>query len=373
MNMENVVQRNFFRLLRSGAFAYIDDGVEPMSPWKWNVLYNISIMHGVAALVYDGMTRYEGDFFMQPPTELTAKWQKTATEIAENNNKCNESLAELFTILNHEQLRPILLRGQSLALLYDNPLSRTSGDIDIFFPYEAQAAKADKWAQTNGKGAARTDNGTMAYQWKGIDAENYRQAQRLADHFLNRKLQGIINKETRCCDSTYININGAKVEILPPTLNLLLILVRTARYILNEGISLKQLVDLGMVLRKAGQHVDFIKLQKWIEQLRLKRMAHLIGTMLVQFLKFDKDEIPFMSNQPNDNTGRIRKDIFNLTANHNEDWYFTQGKNIFVRASNSGAMSWQIKHLARFFPYYPAEALTSFARSFAHSLSHIEE
>ncbi len=373
MIVMDVTQRNFFRLLREGAFNAATAPVEPMSPWKWNILYNISMMHGVVAVVYDGVKRHENDFYLQLPPDLEQRWQKAADDIADASTRQNGYLSGLFSTLNHEQLRPILLRGQSLATLYDNPLSRTCGDIDIFFPYETQAAKADRWAASNGKEASKTDDGTFKYKWSGLDVEHHRQAQRLTNPMLNKKLQSIINKEIRCCDSTYIHIGEAKVETLPPTLGLLMMIVRIARYTLNEGIRLKQLVDMGMLLRKVGNHVDFVKLQKWLEQLRLKQMAQLEGAMLVNFLDFETAEIPFMDNRANKNTSMVRKDIFSSSANHNEDWYFTQGKNIFVRASDSGAMTWQIKHLGRFFAYYPAEALTSFATSFAHSISHIEE
>lgn len=369
----NVIQRNFFRLLSSGAFGVTNGQIEPMSPWKWNRLYNISLMHGVAALVNDGMANYAYDFFLQIPAVQTARWDKITEETEKTNANASAAIAELFAILNKEQLRPILLRGVGLASLYDNPLHRTCGDVDIYFPYDPQAKKAAKWAEENVKDVTKTDKGGLSYSWHGLKIEHYTTAQRLTNILLNRKLQSIINSEIRCCDSKYIHIQGTRIEVLPHTLCLLLTMVRIARYTLNEGISLKQIVDMGVFLRKAGSDIDFVKLHKWISLLQLGRMADKEGAMLVNFFNFEPDEIPFMN--PKERTGidKIVDDAFLLIANHNEDWYFTQGKNIFVRTSNYGAMTWQLKHLTRFFNHYPAEAITSFASSFAHSLTHIEE
>ncbi len=53
----DVVQRNFFRLLRSGTFGG-HEPVEPMSAYKWNRLYQMALMHGVAALTADGIERH---------------------------------------------------------------------------------------------------------------------------------------------------------------------------------------------------------------------------------------------------------------------------------------------------------------------------
>ncbi len=369
----DVIQRNFFRLLISGTFGHPNEAIEPMSPWKWNKLFNISFIHGVTALTHDGMKNYANDFFMQVPVRQKAKWEKLTEETENANLKANKAIEELFGMMNKEQLRPILLRGIGMAALYPAPLHRACGDVDIYFPYMTQANKANKWARDHDASPMPTDKGSLAYTWNGLDIEHYTQAQRLTNIMLNRRLQDIINKEIRCCDSAYIRLGETKIEIMPPTINLLLTIVRIARYILNEGICLKQIVDLGMLMRKVGNEVDFAKLQKWIGRLQLTGMAQLEGSLLVQMLGFSPDEIPFMDSKTTTNISKVLADAFSMTEGHNDDWYFTQGQNIFVRTNNSRAMTWQMKHLIRFFGYYPGEAMTSFLSSFAHSMTHIEE
>ena len=150
-------------------------------------------------------------------------------------------------------------------------------------------------------------------------------------------------------------------------------MVRIAKYILNDGVSLKQIVELGMILRKIGNKVDFIKLQQWIYKLHMGEMAQLEGALLKGLMNFTTDEIPFMSPNKKDDISAIMKDIFNLKGNHTYDWFFTQGKNVFVSTNNKSAMMWHINHSRRFFRYYPSETVTNFITSFAHSLSHIEE
>lgn len=373
MMVMEVVKRNFLRLLRGGAFGYADEAVEPMSPWKWDMLYSISLIHGVAPLVNDGMAMHAKDFFMQTTPGQKAKWAKVTEETEKANRDSDEKLSRLFGIMNHGQLRPILMNGQSHAMLYDNPLHRNNGVTDIFFPYAPQAKKAEKWANDNGKKPSWTDRGTLKYDYDGLKVEHYTQAFKLTNFFLNRRLQNIINKEIRCCDSSYIHIGDTKTETMPPTLSLLLTMLRVARCTIMDGIRLDQLVDLGISIRRACNDIDFVKLQKWLDQLQMKRMAQMEGAMLVEFFRFDEDEIPFMSANGDKNVSKIDKDIFGYKARQSDDWYFTQGKNIFVRTSDSGAMTWQIKHLAKFFRYYPAETITAFGSTLIHSMSHIEE
>lgn len=370
----DVIQRNFLRLLRSGAFGTQTHGdIEPMSAWKWNRLYRISLMHGVAALVSDGIEANSDKFFLQIPDELAHNWQEATEGTEEANRNLNTQLGRLFDIMNRERLRPILLKGQGTASLYANPLHRTAGNIDIFFPYTPQADKADEWAEANGSDVTTTEKNTVEYKWQGVMVKNHRNIQRLTNRLLNRKLQSITDKEIRCCDSEYALIDGVKVEVLPPTLNLLMSIIRITRYILNEGVSLKQIIDLGIFLRQDGDKVDYAKLQKWIRQLKLQNMARLIASLLKRLFYFDESEMPFVSGKASESANDVISDTFRISGAHSTDWYFTQGKNIFVRTSDSSAMMWQVRHSARYFRYYPSETVTNFFSTFAHSLSHIEE
>lgn len=162
----------------------------------------------------------------------------------------------------------------------------------------------------------------------------------------------------------------------PPSLTLLLTLVRSTRYLLNDGISLKQMVDLGLFVRRLGDKVDYVKVQDWLVRLGLCRMARVVAAILTEFLGFEADELQFLTDGLDPtalNMEKIKADIFHLTDSHTADWYFTQGKSIFVRTSDSGAMMWHLRRNFRYFRHCPGETVTNFFSSFAHSISHIEE
>ena len=368
----NIIQRNFFTLLRSGAFGS-KGHIEPMSAWKWNSLYQLSLMHGVTAIVYDGISNHDDDFFMQMPNWQLANWQRATEETELNNRRIDDVTVRLIEELDRGQMRPILLKGQSAATLYDNPLHRTPGNIDIFFPYTTQARKADEWAEKNGSAPTNPSRHIMQYTWNGIEIEHHHCMQQLTNKALNARLQAITEKEIRESKPAYITIYDTRVEVLPPTLSLLHALIRITRYILNEGICMKQLIDLGIYLRKAGDKVDFVKLQTWIKKLGMQNIARLISGIMVTLFGFEEDELQFASGKPDADINSIINEMFHITDNHADSWYFTQGKNIFVRTSDSNAMIWQIKHSAKYFRYYPSETVTNFFTTFAHSISHIEE
>lgn len=55
-----IIQRNFFRLLRSGAFAD-DELLEPMSAFKWRRLYQMVEVQGVADVFLRGVQKHSGE------------------------------------------------------------------------------------------------------------------------------------------------------------------------------------------------------------------------------------------------------------------------------------------------------------------------
>lgn len=370
----NIVERNFFRLLRAGVFE-AQETIEPMSAWKWERVLQMAITHGVAALAYDGIRRCSDQFFMQiADDEQRAAWTKIAKHTEDENQKVNMCISEVLIYLNDQHLRPILLKGQSLATYYPVPNHRKAGDIDIFFPFEPQAKKADEWAKMQDEDADTSEKHLLRYHWRGIKVEHHRRMICLTNTLLNRRLQSIIEGETRACDSVYVIINGTRTETVPPTLNMLYILLRISHFMLNEGLRLKQLLDLGIFLRKMGHKVDFVKVEEWIEQLKLKRMAQLAGALLVRLFNFSEDEIPFMEPDVDDKKlDDIYNEIVRLRTTHDKEWYFSQGNDIFVHTANSSAMFWHVRHSAKYFKYYPSETVTNLFASFAHSLSHIEE
>lgn len=366
----DIIARNFFRLLRAGVFDE-EVEIEPMSAWKWRRAYQYSIMHELPALLYEGIEKCRDQFFLQIPADLDSTWKETTEKMASENLKKSAALPEIYTILNQQQLRPILMSEAKDALLYNLPQHRANQNIAFFFPYQTQGNKADKWARDNCNVINDSGSRVLIYEWKGLTIEHHHRLHTLTNKLLNHTLSNIIEKELRENEPSYIKVGQTRIEVISNTLDMLLILLRISQNILSNGISMKHLADLGIFLRKAGDKVDYVKLQEWIERLHMKRIALLTAILLIDLLDFTEDEIPFTTiNGKHDE--RAMKELFNLRPSKN-NWHFRQGNDIFVHSTNSSAMMWHVRQSARNFSYYPLESFTNFFASLAHSLSHIEE
>ncbi|MBO7046787.1 MAG: hypothetical protein J6W38_10655 [Prevotella sp.] len=275
----NIIQRNFFRLIRIGAFEQKEQ-VEPMSVYKWGQLYQLAVMHDVAGFVYEGLQRSKDQFFLHLTDKQWKQWEKTIQEIRKKARNAEEEPDEF-------------LRADHLT----NPL-------------------------------------------------------------LNKKLQTILDDE----------------QSDTRTRQVLLTIIRVSRHILNEGVPLRQLVELGICLRSEGHHADFTTLGKWLKTLQLQQVAKLEASLLIELLGFEKEEIVFAGGKRDKNVEQVAQELIEFTNTRARDFYFSQDAgNIFVHTSNGSAMLGHIHRSARYFRYFPSETLTNFFASFAHSLSHIEE
>lgn len=268
----NIIQRNFFRLLRCGAFQTTET-LEPMSVHKWSKLYQLATVHNVQPYAYQGLKNCKDQFFLN----LTeAQWQQWETAKANSEDYDEDEL-----------LRPDKLT---------NPL-------------------------------------------------------------LNRKLQNILDDEQS-------DLN---------TRRMLIIIISIVRRILNEGLPLRLLIELGLTLREKNKQANYDILADWLKKLHIEQMAQLEATLLIDLFGFDAKDVLFSDSNADRKTILVAKELAEYT-NIRQEFYFSQDSDsIFVHTSNGGALLNHIKRSARYMRFIPSEAFTNFFASFAHSLTHIEE
>ena len=367
----NITARNFFRLLRAGLFGQ-EEPIEPMSAWKWQQLYGYACMHHVSAIVLAGIERCSGQFFLQLPEALRGQWKLTVAQLTTENEQTSQCLTELTALFGRMQLRPIILGGQAMGPHYQPSTNHHPDGIDIFFPFETQGKKADQWAWTNGNEAKETTRSAMAYQWEGVNVRHHHRLYKLSNTLHSRTLQNITEEEFRESQPAFVTIRGMRIEVPSPTLQLLHLLLSVAADLLTNGLVLSKLADIAVFLRKVGDKVDFVKLQTWIERIRMKAMAQLEGELLVHLLHLTTDEIPFMTESKAADMEPFVSELFKARRSH--EWHFQQAAgDVFVSTVGSKAMFWQVRHSAHYFRYFPTESAAKLMATFAHSLSHIEE
>lgn len=266
----DVIKRNFFRLIRSGALNEFES-LEPMSAFKWNQLMQYVKAQNVLSIVQKGIKNHQYDEGMNvPPILLADLTQATDT---------------------HPTLR--------LPTVMSNPV-------------------------------------------------------------LNKRLRNIQENERHEID--------ASVE----TIELLNMIVRNAYALLNRDIALCAVLELGVFLRTRGNKVDFVKLDRWLSQLHLRRMARLEGSLLISLFQFEQAEIPFVERLEAGATQLALRSLETSVEIITDEWHFKQSRSGFVQ-NNPVTLKRNLRRSIRCIRYAPIETVSSFISNFTHSLSEIEE
>ena len=269
----NIIQRNFFRLIKCGVYGSAET-LEPMSIHKWQKLYQMAQLHNVSPFVYHGLLKCKDQFQLRLLPQQWQQWEQAHFKLMQDTD-------------DEELLRPYKLT---------NPL-------------------------------------------------------------LNRQLQAILDDE-----QSDINTRRMLIQI-----------IRIARHILNEGLPLRLLIDLGVNLRDNSNKVNYDELQDWLARLRFQQMAQLEGALLVELFGFNAQDIPFAGDDVDKKAHIVARELAEYTSQH-QDFYFSQAPDsIFVHASGGSALVSHLRRSARYMRFIPSEAFTNFFASFAHSLTHIEE
>lgn len=74
----NIIKRNFLRLLRLGAFGE-NEVIEPMSKFKWEVIFHIANIHNVVGLIFDGIAKNKENKALIPQ-DIILKYKKILDE-----------------------------------------------------------------------------------------------------------------------------------------------------------------------------------------------------------------------------------------------------------------------------------------------------
>ena len=89
----DIVQRNMFLLLRSGAFQTTED-LEPMSAYKWGRLYQLAVMHTIVPYVYEGINRCRGQFFLHLTAKQEEEWKQALREYQAQAEQQSDEMEE---------------------------------------------------------------------------------------------------------------------------------------------------------------------------------------------------------------------------------------------------------------------------------------
>ena len=99
---------------------------------SWADLLQFAKKQSVVGVYWQGVKRMSGLETNRPSEDDVMDWMVEVSKIAKRNRKVNAVAVKVIKGFRQKGFEACVLKGQGNALLYPDPSSRTSGDIDVY-------------------------------------------------------------------------------------------------------------------------------------------------------------------------------------------------------------------------------------------------
>ena len=258
----------------------------------WHRITSIAKSQTVLGIILDGLTSQN---IVKPDRFTLIECIGLQRAIEVENARQNIAVADIVSKYKAAGLDPILLKGQSVAIYYDNPSHRQPGDIDLYFPdgYERANALAESWT------SALKHEETIyhkSYTVKGIELENHKEYV-LFYSKRNEERWGYVRNDllkvcTECLLLRSKNGEESLIKTFNPQMNAIYLYLHLQHHLLQTGIGLRQICDWACLWKKREQDIDKDLFLQIVDILPVKRCMTALTWIVVNYLGLDEGIIP---------------------------------------------------------------------------------
>lgn len=350
-----------------------EDFRDILSAEDWKVIFRECVRHCVHGVAFEGLKRLKvldaregGCALCNMERGTWLNWASKVGKLEKENANINAQCMQLCNKLLTSGKWCQVLKGQGLALLYDNPLSRQCGDIDIWV--------VDKNSFVDGKFSLSKNRRLLVSMSRRLTGRREDVTYHHTDfhvfndtmvelHFTptwmfcpwhNKRLQRYFNNYIYSHINQYDerSNNASDCNIFIPTpdieFNTIFCLVHIFRHVFQEGIGLRQITDYYEVISRLedSRKAD---IQKTLKDLGLYKFT--AALMWVMCEVFGNKDIVVC--EPDEKEGRwLMKEIMLAGNFGHED---ERMKDVDV-VSRSGRLKFNFIHSMKMFTHYPLEA-----------------
>ncbi|MBM6960808.1 nucleotidyltransferase family protein [Bacteroides caecigallinarum] len=294
------VTETFFILLRAGLWGKEPNlNSFPLTVDEWQVVFTTARQQTVTGLVYQGVCLLPDKFL--PPQGILLKWVAAVDAIERLNVRMNKSLGELYGLFLRNGLEPVLQKGQGIASLYDNPLIRECGDIDLYFTCKSDIRKALEIVRGYGCNVSAMSDGSYNFLFQNIEVEIHPFLVDISNPFRKEyiyrteKRLGFVKIDMKGCDT--------EISVPSPFVNLILLNTHILKHALGWGIGVRQLCDMAMACYSLHDRYGKEDMKNCCIKLGIRKWTRLLNAFMADYLGMDEKYMLF--NEREKDAGRL--------------------------------------------------------------------
>ena len=217
---------------------------------------------------------------------------KSLERIEAKNKQMDADLAQLAEVLNRHEIAYVVVKGQTLSVLYPHPGYRMAGDIDLYVAAQDMQKLYDTFASEFGLTLPPFGKGKhVSTTFGSTEVEVH---SRLND-FASKRHQRAWNElyENAFDSHATVMIGGVPVKTLSATLNVLYVFVHYYYHLLVLGVGLRQLIDLAVCLHAQKPLINAEELAHHLHAIGLYDAFCALGAVMTTKLGLREDDFPF--------------------------------------------------------------------------------
>lgn len=306
----------FFALIRNALWG------TPLSPsswtgkWTWGVLLSEVEAHALQSLLANPILSLPES--CRPDTQSQNRLTQLVALNMRAHVRLNADISRLFAAMRQENIHPILMKGQSLAGYYPNPMFRKCGDVDIYVgkgDMERVSVLLENMGAKRLEGCEKHES----FLWGQTEVEAHRYTEIVSPPQCDTVYQRLVGEYASLCGT--VSVGGMEVDVFPAQFLPLYLCCHIWHHIKSEGIGFRQFCDWALVLGRESSRLDVDRLKSDLESVGLLREWRALGGVLVKRLGLPSESFPLyeeMSDRKVECMTRLILEDGNFSVKH--DW-----------------------------------------------------
>ncbi len=337
----------FFELIQV-AIGRCNNLSKKPSEKEWKAIFDLADKHAAAGVAFAALEELVKQD-QKPPTEILLEWIGLSEQIKNRNLIVNKRCKDLKKLFIDNGFMCCVLKGQGVALYYNNPGLRQSGDIDVWVKGDRE--KILNFARKNGYHIGHIDIKHSDIDFfEDVPVEVHFIPSWMFSPFKNKRLQRFFAEQV---DNQFRN-KDVEAGFTHTTIEFDLVysLVHIYRHVFEEGIGLRQLLDYYHILI----HSDKPQREDALRVLKSLGMSSFVGGVMYVLQKCFLLDTDLMLCEVNERHGEFLLSEILIAGNfgHYDTRYGFHGKEERFR---NGIVT--LKRNFRYLFYYPSEVCWS--------------
>ncbi|MCQ2192522.1 MAG: nucleotidyltransferase family protein [Paludibacteraceae bacterium] len=320
----------FFDLLRNALFATPIPTETWTEKWSWKPVLKAVEDHVLQTLVTEPLMALPDK--VKPGFDVLSRYMQYVALNMQEHVRLNKDLVKVFSLLEQEGYKPVLMKGQGNATFYRNPMLRKCGDIDIFIGknrYEESCTYILSALQDTK--VVKDELKHLEFTWGKTEVEMHRYAEIECPPQNDAAYQALIEKYMYKPD--VVAIDSASISIPPAQFNALYVFNHMWNHFKMGGVGFRQFADIATILHATAGKYDVEQLGKDLKAVGLMLEWKVVGGVIVDLMGLPENEYPFYEKMPIEKSYAMADLVLNdgnFAKNRNDLLQRQEGRSEFV-------------------------------------------